>query len=178
MNKIKNTRKGFTLIEMLVVVLIVGILAAIALPQYKMAVAKSKLSTIKDMTNALHHSVERYYLATSMRPNNLEGLDIDMPGEYTNSSKIRKVISEGVICGLNTGTSEKQEVICFTPILGKDIDIALINVLYFKQSITKKMCLAFSLDTTDLVNKLCQIESNKNANKAECSSGEYCLYRY
>ncbi len=52
-------KKGFTLIEMLVVVLIIGILSGIALPQYQVAVAKAKISS---MLPLMRHWKDAYTL--------------------------------------------------------------------------------------------------------------------
>ncbi len=59
----KQTLHGFTLMELLVVVLIIGILAAVAVPQYQKAVEKAKATEASTILNALHVAQKSYYLA-------------------------------------------------------------------------------------------------------------------
>lgn len=54
----KQVQKGFTLIELMIVVAIIGILAAIAIPQYQNYIARSQVSRVMAETGALRTAIE------------------------------------------------------------------------------------------------------------------------
>jgi len=65
----RNTQKGFTLIELMIVVAIIGILAAIAIPQYKQYTGRSQAAEAITLFSGVKTALGEYYNENGSWPN-------------------------------------------------------------------------------------------------------------
>jgi prepilin-type N-terminal cleavage/methylation domain-containing protein len=72
--KLKRISKGFTLIELMVVIVIIGILVAIALPNFVAAQQRAKLASIKSNAKTLQVAVETYNIDYNSYPDRLSSI--------------------------------------------------------------------------------------------------------
>lgn len=85
MKKLKRENKGFSLVELIVVVLILGILAVAVTPQVMKWVGKSKISSDLDNANALKSSVQNALADWQGRGNNIPA-SVDFTATVNNGS--------------------------------------------------------------------------------------------
>jgi general secretion pathway protein G len=66
--------KGFTLAELLIVMVLIGILAGLAIPQFKNAARKAKEAVLKEDLYQMRKLIDQYYTDKGKYPPSLEAL--------------------------------------------------------------------------------------------------------
>jgi type IV pilus assembly protein PilA len=109
----KNMQKGFTLIELMIVVAIIAILAAIAIPAYQDYLVRSQVSEGATLTDGAKTAVAEYYANHgSFPPTNLSaGLapDTSIAGKYV-SAVDAGATKPGVIIATFSGPSASAKI--------------------------------------------------------------------
>jgi len=123
-----RTQKGFTLIELMIVVAIIGILAAVAIPKFADLITRSKEAAVKGTLGAARSAISIYYSDTEgAYPNNLHtALTTNakyMPrvsgqaslGRYDLPSHNSNGGNDGHTHGIIGATGVHKDTIAFTP---------------------------------------------------------------
>lgn len=102
-------KQGFTLVELLVVVIIIGILAAMAMPHYEKSVWQSRNTQLKTAARTIADAQKMHYMKTGRIPTSFNSLSVSIPlkvkktnaGTGSNVCQILTPKGEGILEGEN-----------------------------------------------------------------------------
>ncbi|ENV1693220.1 pilin [Neisseria gonorrhoeae] len=107
-------QKGFTLIELMIVIAIVGILAAVALPAYQDYTARAQVSEAILLAEGQKSAVTEYYLNHGEWPENNTSAGVasppsDIKGKYVKEVKVEKGVVTATMASSNVNKEIKDK---------------------------------------------------------------------
>lgn len=125
----QNVQKGFTLIELMIVIAIVGILAAIALPAYQDYTVRAKMSEPLAALAEAKTTIAEYYSATGNLPTAAAAGINDFPNKeivksviYSSTSGVGPLLTAVVQAGVVPGAAGDTFVLSGTTRTDRSID--------------------------------------------------------
>ncbi|HFA0040788.1 TPA: pilin, partial [Neisseria gonorrhoeae] len=104
-------QKGFTLIELMIVIAIVGILAAVALPAYQDYTARAQVSEAILLAEGQKSAVTEYYLNHGIWPKDNTSAGVASPASNIKGKYVQKVeVAKGVVTAQMASTGVNKEI--------------------------------------------------------------------
>ncbi|ENX8205358.1 pilin, partial [Neisseria gonorrhoeae] len=104
-------QKGFTLIELMIVIAIVGILAAVALPAYQDYTARAQVSEAILLAEGQKSAVAGYYLNHGKWPKDNGNAGVASPASNIKGKYVQKVeVNNGVVTATMASSNVNKEI--------------------------------------------------------------------
>ncbi|HGF8764359.1 TPA: pilin [Neisseria meningitidis] len=103
-------QKGFTLIELMIVIAIVGILAAVALPAYQDYTARAQVSEAILLAEGQKSAVTEYYLNHGIWPGDNSDAGVATSSEIKGKYVEKVEVAKGVITATMLSTGVNKEI--------------------------------------------------------------------
>lgn len=154
-------KTGFTLVEMLAVVIIIGILTSVALPQYRRAVKRAQIVEVEHMLRVIYDSSERLAAFRGYKDYKAMAKAMATAGGTVTFDQLDMIDTTKMPCELN---SNKTTMTC------KGFSYYMVSDDIVAEKSTKEGVVMFRFYREDVPYLRCIVDDNRESSPKVCDS--------